>query len=86
MDAFGPINKLGATLGASALAASQLSGKKSQPKQETTPSANDLKMAQKARRNAQLKIKAIIENKEISRKAMTRRVGKVLDEYKGGSK
>ena len=43
-------------------------------------------MAQKARRNAQLKIKAIIENKEISRTAMTRRVGKVLDEYKGGSK
>ena len=86
MDAFGPINKVGATVGASALAAAKLSGGFKDSGKDTEPSAKDLKMAQKARRNAQLKIRAILENKELSQKAMTRRIGKALDEYKGGNK
>jgi len=46
----------------------------------------DLKMAAKARKEAQQKINSILENKEISNKARTRRIGKVLDEFsKGGN-
>ena len=86
MDAFGPIQKLGATVGGAALAATKLGGKKEAVAKDTTPSATELKMAAKARKNAQLKIKAITENRELSQKARTRRVGKVLDEYMGGKK
>lgn len=41
----------------------------------------DAKMAAKARRIAQTKIKAIQANKDLSEKARTRRIGKVIDEY-----
>lgn len=47
-------------------------------------SGKDIKMAAKARKEAQQKINAIANNREISIKAKTRRIGKVLDEYKGG--
>ena len=49
----------------------------------------DEAMAAKARKTAQAKIKAIQANKDISEKARTRRIGKVLDEYQttiGGKK
>lgn len=49
----------------------------------------DAKMAAKARKIAQQKINAIYANKEISEKARTRRMGKVIDEYSkvmGGNK
>ena len=49
----------------------------------------DMKMAAKARKEAQAKINAIYANKEISNKARTRRLGKVMDEYNkqvGGKK
>lgn len=49
-------------------------------------SGKDIKMAAKARKEAQQKISAIVANKEISAKARTRRIGKVLDEYNGGGK
>lgn len=41
----------------------------------------DAKMAAKARRNVQVKINAIYNNKELSSKAKTRRMGKVIDDY-----
>lgn len=41
----------------------------------------DEKMAAKARKMAQMKIKAIQANKDLSEKARTRRIGKVIDEY-----
>lgn len=44
----------------------------------------DAKMAAKARKTAQMKIMAIQANKEISDRARTRRIGKVLDEFAGG--
>lgn len=56
------------------------------PSIKAEPSAKDIEMAKKARRETQDKINAIIMNREISAKARTRRIGKVLDEYKGGSK
>lgn len=49
----------------------------------------DMQMAAKARKEAQAKINAIYANKEISNKAKTRRLGKVMDEYSdkmGGKK
>lgn len=49
----------------------------------------DMKMAAKARKEAQAKINAIYANKEISNKAKTRRLGKVMDDYNkqvGGKK
>lgn len=49
----------------------------------------DMQMAAKARKEAQAKINAIYANKEISNKAKTRRMGKVMDEYNkkiGGKK
>lgn len=52
-------------------------------------SSIDMKMAAKARKEAQAKINAIYANKEISNKARTRRLGKVMDEYNkqvGGKK
>lgn len=85
-NALGPIASL---LGVSAAGANALAGglsKGKQGKQEKEESAIDIKMAQKARRTAQDKINAIIQNRELSRKAMTRRIGGVLDEYKGGKK
>lgn len=56
---------------------------------EDKNSGIDAKMAAKARKTAQMKIKAIQANKEISEKAKTRRIGKVIDEYQatmGGNK
>lgn len=56
---------------------------------EPKESGIDAKMAAKARKTAQMKIKAIQSNKEISEKAKTRRIGKVIDEYQstiGGNK
>lgn len=41
----------------------------------------DAQMAAKARRNVQVKINAIYANKELSSKAKTRRMGKVIDDY-----
>ena len=49
----------------------------------------DMQMAVKARKEAQAKINAIYANKEISNKAKTRRLGKVMDDYNkqvGGKK
>ncbi len=49
----------------------------------------DMQMAIKARKEAQAKINAIYANKEISNKAKTRRLGKVMDDYNkqvGGKK
>ena len=88
MDAFGPIGKISATTGAAALALSGAGKKDEKDKQpkDTPPSAKEIAMAAKARKNAQLKINAIVQNRELSQKAMTRRIGKVLDEYKGGKK
>lgn len=41
----------------------------------------DAKMAAKARKVAQEKINAIYANKELSKKARTQKMGKVIDEY-----
>ena len=52
-------------------------------------SSIDMQMAAKARKEAQAKINAIYANKEISNKAKTRRLGKVMDDYNkqvGGKK
>ena len=49
----------------------------------------DMQMAAKARKEAQAKINAIYANREISKKAKTRRLGKVMDDYNkqiGGKK
>lgn len=51
---------------------------------KNSKSGKDMKMAEKSRKVYQDKIKAIYSNKELSEKARTRRMGKVLDEYKGG--
>lgn len=70
--------------GAAALVASKLSDKFSEKE-----SGVDMKMAKKARRTAQQKINTINANKELSQKARTRRIGKVIDEYQkqlGGRK
>lgn len=50
------------------------------PKQEKA-SGIDAKMAAKARKEMQQKINTIYANKELSQKALTRRVGVALDEY-----
>lgn len=78
------INRLIGTAGAAAALSKKLG--ESDSKKE---SGVDAKMAAKARRVAQQKIKAITSNKEISNKAKTRRVGKAMDEYAkslGGNK
>lgn len=61
-------------------------GLDSEPEKQNVKKSSgiDAKMAQKARKQMQAKINAIYANKEISNKARTRRVGKVLDEYQGG--
>ena len=88
-DALGAISKVigvagtAAMAGASGISKSKLAAKEAQKAQQE---AIDIKMAQKARRVAQNKINAIIENKELSRKAMTRRIGQVLDTFKEGGK
>lgn len=53
---------------------------------KTDVSGKDVKMAAKARKNVQQKINAIYANKELSAKARTRRVGKIIDEYQEGGK
>lgn len=45
------------------------------------PTGIDAKMAAKARKTAQEKINAIYANKELSNKAKTQRIGKVMDEF-----
>ena len=88
------INRLIGTAGAGALAATRISeGLKAKENikvksVKTEKTGVDAKMAAKARRNVQQKINAIYANKELSNKAKTRRIGKVLDEYssKGGKK
>lgn len=63
--------------------------KKAAMKDLDKKSGIDAKMAAKARLVAQQKIKAIYQNKELSEKARTRRMGKVIDEYQkvmGGNK
>ena len=77
---------VGSAAGA-ALVASKLGEKFSSEKEAGV----DAKMALKARKTAQQKIKTIQANKEISEKARTRRIGKVIDEYtkemsRGGKK
>ena len=69
-------------------------GKHFQSKEETVSNKSkednsngiDSKMAQKPRKIAMQKIKTIYNNKQWSQKAMSRRIGKVLDEYQGGKK
>jgi hypothetical protein len=72
-----------ALVGAAGKVASDL--KDTEVKTEKTEGV-DAKMAAKARKTAQMKIKTIQANKELSDKAKSRRIGKVLDEYKGGNK
>lgn len=50
-------------------------------KEEKVDEGIDAKMAARARRNVQVKINAIYSNKELSNKAKTRRMGKLIDEY-----
>lgn len=85
------INRLIGTAGAAVTLADKLG---SDSKQPTEPKASkdagiDAKMALKARKVAQQKINAIYENRELSNKARTRRMGQVIDEYSktiGGNK
>ena len=60
-----------------------------QNKAGSNNSGIDMQMAAKARKEAQAKINAIYANREISNKAKTRRMGKVMDDYNkkiGGKK
>lgn len=84
---------IGGSIGAAALAAAKISGDMKKEGELKKPNAKDsgidMKMAAKARKEAQAKINAIYANKEISNKAKTRRMGKVMDEYNkqiGGKK
>lgn len=82
------INRLIGTAGAGALAATKISEglkKEGAFKADSKASGIDAKMAAKARKTAQQKIKAIQANKALSEKAKTRWIGKVLDEM-GGNK
>jgi len=85
----GAINRLIGTAGAAVTLADKMSkdsSKGPEPKASGSDAGIDAKMAAKARRVAQQKIKTIQANKELSEKAKTRRIGKVLDEYMGGNK
>ena len=82
----GAINRLIGTAGAAATLAGKLSDKKPSLDPKSSESGVDAKMAAKARKVAQQKIKTIQANKEISDMAKTRRIGKVLDEFMGGKK
>lgn len=80
----------GSILGAGLAAASLKKEFSEKPDLSKSKSSGiDMKMAAKARKEAQAKINAIYANKEISNKAKTRRLGKVMDEYNkqvGGNK
>ena len=84
---------VGAGTAASNIAGKLKSNENSESKSEISSSKNnsgiDMQMAAKARKEAQAKINAIYANKEISNKAKTRRMGKVMDDYNkkiGGKK
>ena len=81
------INRLIGTAGAATALAGKFN-KKQQINVSTSEkdSGVDAQMAKRARMIAQQKIKTIQANKEISDQAKTRRIGKVLDEFKGGNK
>ena len=83
------MSRLTGTLTGAAIAAAKVSSDLNKdPKVEKVDKKDDgvdAKMAAKARKVAQQKINAIYANKEISGKAKTRRIGKVLDEM-GGNK
>lgn len=84
----GAINRLIGTAGAAATLAGKLSTKEN-TNTNTKEEGIDAKMAVKARKIAQQKIKTIQANQEISDRAKTLRIGKVLDEYNislGGKK
>lgn len=84
MNAQAAIAGLGATIGGAVGAVAKLKGGSSGTEKDTLPKRDDLEMATRARKQAQLKINAIVYNKELSKKAMTRRIGKVLDDFKKG--
>lgn len=73
------------SIGAAALTAAKITGDikndELKKKESAKTSGIDMKMAAKARKEAQAKINAIYANKEISNKAKTRRMGKVMDDY-----
>lgn len=87
MGAQSSLNAITGTVIGGALAATKLA--EGLGKEEKEPKVNkpkedngiDAKMAAKARRNVQVKINAIYNNKELSNKAKTRRMGKVIDDY-----
>lgn len=72
----GAINTLIGTAGAAAALSSKLKDSTSSKKPGI-----DAKMAAKARKITQQKINTISNNKELSQKAKTRRIGKAMDEY-----
>lgn len=63
-----------------------LYSKKSGISNEKVEAGKDIKMAAKARKKVQEKINAIYSNKDLSAKARTRRIGKIIDEYQEGGK
>lgn len=87
MGAQSSLNAITGTVIGGALAATKLA--EGLEKDEKEPKVNkpkedsgiDAKMAAKARRNVQVKINAIYANRELSSKAKTRRMGKVIDDY-----
>lgn len=76
---------IGGSIGAAALAAAKIAGDYKDDKElkslSNKKSGIDMKMAAKARKIMQEKVNAIYANQEISNKAKTRRLGKVMDEY-----
>ena len=87
MGAQSSLNAITGTVIGSALAATKLAeglGKEDKEPKVNKPKEDngiDAKMAARARKNVQFKINAIYNNKELSNKAKTRRMGKVIDEY-----
>jgi len=84
MNAQAAIAGLGGTIAGAVGAVAKLKGGSSDKEKDTLPKRDDLEMAARARKQAQLKINAIVYNKELSKKAMTRRIGQVLDDFKKG--
>lgn len=81
MGAQSTINGLiGASAGAISVGNKLLKGSNLSNSKAPT-SGKDIQMAAKARREVLNKINAINANKEISSKAKTRRIGKVIDNY-----
>lgn len=80
------INRLIGTAGAATALAGKFNKQQLNVSTSEKDSGVDAQMAKRARMIAQQKIKTIQANKEISDKAKTRRIGKVLDEFKGGNK